>query len=108
MRTLLALALIGAIAYTVAGWYGISTAPLAPQGPKVSAPAWRPSASGAPFPGGLPSQTRMPPPPAPGYWEISHPQGLLLKFADQAKCQETAEKLSQTFSKTVHCYSRSD
>jgi len=97
-----------------------SATPLSAPAPKPSGPpgatAPSPAAPGSrltnPYnlpPGGpLPSQTRTPPGPAPGWWEIAHPQGFLLKFADHAKCQEQAEKISQTFKRTVSCYARSD
>ena len=88
-------------------------APKPSAAPGSSAPA--PAAPGSrltnPYnlpPGGpLPSQTRTPPVER-GYWEIAHPQGLLLKFADRGRCEEEARKISEVFKKTVSCYARSD
>jgi hypothetical protein len=95
--------------------YRATAVPLGAPAPRVPPAGAVPAAPGPPAsrlgnlpPGQLPSKTRIAPGPEPGYWEISHPQGFLLKFADRAKCQETAEKISQTFKRTVSCYERND
>ena len=72
----------------------------------IGAPAPPPSAPPAADARPAAAQTPAAPVPPGTYWEITHPDGRPLKFAEQARCQEAAERLSKSLNQTIPCVTR--